>query len=268
MGIVVRPGVEYDDAKHTYTFNGEKLMGVSTVAKVGEDEAFGIASAWGFRIGYEGAVAVINDVGPSKALTDPAVMRDELKRRGLTPWSKRDKAAERGTWAHDILEFLAQNGGVPPAALLGGKNGGYVKGILQWYLDYRPEFVATEVQVASTKYLYAGRYDIRCELHNPDGAPWEWSDVYPPLCLVDLKTSKGIYPTTHFPQLAGYELASVEMGFPKTDAQFVLNVKEDGTYEFKRSNATEDHFLSYLHAARSIKDIHEKNPQTRKGRRK
>ena len=78
------------------------------------------------------------------------------------------------------------------------------------------------------------------------------------LCLVDLKTSKDVYPEQHFPQLAGYELASVEMGFPPTDAQFVLNTKADGTYKFVRSTATADDFLNYLAAYRSIKRLSKK----------
>lgn len=271
MSIVVRPGVEYDDAKHTYTYEGEKLMGVSTVAKVGEDEAFGIASAWGFRLGYEGAHDILfAEHEPKDYTLSKDELREALKRAGLTPWSKRDKGAARGTWVHDVLEHLAQHGGVPPAALMDTKEGGYVRAVLQWYLDYRPEFVSTEVQVASTEHLYAGRYDIRCWIDlarfKDDNRPKR--DVPgPALCLVDLKTSKGVYPTTHYPQLAGYELASREMGFPPTDGQFVLNVKEDATYEFKLSNATPEHFIAYLGAARAVKDLHAKNP-TRKGRRK
>jgi hypothetical protein len=75
------------------------------------------------------------------------------------------------------------------------------------------------------------------------------------LLLVDLKTSKRIYPLTHYPQLAGYELASVEMGFPATDAQFVLNTHADGTYQFSQSYATGEDFLAYLGAMRAIRRL-------------
>ena len=111
--MITRPPTVYDDAKHTYTLNGEKLESVSGIAKVGGAlEAFGIASAWGFRIGYEGAVHVVND---RQRHIPPFVsdeMRVELKKRGLTPWSKRNKAADRGNWVHDTLESLAQKGAV------------------------------------------------------------------------------------------------------------------------------------------------------------
>ncbi len=81
------------------------------------------------------------------------------------------------------------------------------------------------------------------------------------LLLVDLKTSKRVYPKSHFPQLAGYELASVEMGFPPTDAQFVLNTHPDGTYDFKRSWATPDDFIAFCDAMRAIKRLEDNDPE-------
>ena len=75
------------------------------------------------------------------------------------------------------------------------------------------------------------------------------------LLLVDLKTSKNVYPTTHFPQLAGYELAGVEMGFPPTEAQYVLNTHDDGSYSLIRSCATPEHFLAYLAAEKAKREI-------------
>ena len=82
--------------------------------------------------------------------------------------------------------------------------------------------------------------------------------------LVDLKTGKRCYPTSQFPQLAGYELASVEMGYPPTDAQFILNVKNDGSYEFAQSVAEPEHFLAFLSAQRAILDLKAKS-KTKKG---
>jgi hypothetical protein len=80
------------------------------------------------------------------------------------------------------------------------------------------------------------------------------------LCLVDLKTSKSVYPTSHMAQLSGYELASVEMGFPATDAQFVLNTHPDGTYDFVPSWSQAEDFLAYLGALRAIRRIEAGDP--------
>lgn len=269
---ITRPATEYDDPSHTYTLDGEELLSVSGVAKIGgATETWGIASAWGFRIGYEGAHEVLIQAGPRNDYPyfDKDQLRAELKARGLTPWSVRDKAADRGSWVHDILERLGQEGEVVTAGFLDGfseEYRGHVRAVLAWFLDYRPVFIATEVQVTSAEHGFAGRYDIRCLiseerlLERLGELTIEYRDVGDILCLVDLKTSKDVYPTTHFPQLAGYELASVEMGFPPTDAQFVLQTNPDGTYQFKQSWSEPEDFLAYLGALKAIRRIEANDP--------
>lgn len=276
-----RPGTHFDEASHTYTtVEGEGLLGVSTVSKIGGAlETWSVASKWGYKIGWQGALAVLSGDGTRPLAhaytndgTDQEIAWPEredlyqaLRTNGLTPWATRDKAADRGTWSHDILERLAQDNELPTAQWLAGFSDeyrGHARAVIQWYVDYRPTFVATEVQVASREHLFAGRYDIRCCI-NCHKLGWAYEDPHPAdaLCLVDLKTSKRIYPTTHFPQLAGYELASVEMGFPPTDAQFVLNTHPDGTYEFKRSWSEGTDFIAFLSALRAIKRIEAEDPE-------
>lgn len=271
-------------------------MGVSSVAKIGEaEEAFGIASAWGWRLGYEyahdlatehGALSPFDVVFPSKEgpktvrVRDRDSLREALSGRKMTPWGVRNAAQDRGNWAHDLLEALAQDSNSMPALVaamekVDDEYQGHARAILQWYLDFRPSFVATEVQVTSTRYGFAGRYDIRCKiaasvlLARLRNIPTHLRAVLTAaakllmwsLCLVDLKTSKRIYPLSHFVQLEGYELAGVEMGFPPTDVRLVLNTHPDGTYDFEASYATGDHFLSYLDALRSMRELKALDPE-------
>jgi hypothetical protein len=268
---ITRPATDFDGPSHTYTLEGEELLGVSTVAKIGGAEStWGVASAWGFRIGYEGAYEVLSQHARGIVTRQGSWpehsdnLRNELKARGLTPWSVRDKAADRGTFVHDILERLGQEGEVPSATEIDSTYSeeirGHVRAVIAWYLDYRPTFVATEVQVTS-KHGFAGRYDLRCfiDLHLRDELDLQQGDQRA-LCLVDLKTSKDVNPLTHVPQLSGYELASVEMGFPPTDAQFVLQTRPDGTYQFKQSWSTAEDFLAYLGALKAIRRIEANDP--------
>lgn len=299
LGVIDRPDVEFDPVAHAYKLEGEDVLGVSTIAKVGGvDDTWGIASAWGFRIGYEGANAVLHDHVESGRHGDTEgrwercllswpeddELREELKRRGLTPWAKRDKAAERGTNVHAVLERLAQDtADVPSHAeieAMPAEQRGHVRSIIRWFLAMRPTFVAMEVQVASRQHRFAGRYDLRvlidAERILPSIDPVRQdaqaeriralaADGKQALALVDLKTSKGVYPTTHFPQLEGYELASVEMGFPATDCRAVLNTGADGTFDpardFAVSWATCDHFVAYAGAMRAIRKIKACDPE-------
>lgn len=281
MSVVTRPETSFDGASHTYGIEGwadEDVVGISSAAKIGQAlEAFDIGSRWGFRLGYEGALDVlVVDDGRDIGEMTHAELRERLTAEGLTPWSKRDKAAERGNWVHDVLEHLAQDNIVPLMTRFEGEVLGHVKSVLGWYVQYRPSFVATEVQVASTTYGFAGRYDMRCRIkarklvHLFDGHETPMAervrlmctndlDV---LCLVDLKTSKGIFPTTHFPQLALYELAGVEMGFPVTDCQLVLNSKPDGSPAVLGASWVEPRdVVVFVEAYRTIKRITAADPE-------
>lgn len=289
-----RPDVDFDAVEHVYSIGGERVAGVSSVAKIGgADDSFGIASGWGFRVGYESAWDYLQ-ANPLPATKDG--LREELKTRGMTPWAKKDRAAERGSAVHDALEELAQNDTVPIPEKFAEDEQGHVRSVLKWYLHFRPRFVATEVQVASRTHLFAGRYDlrvlIRARLLLPlvDMPGMERLRQDPQavrirelaardelaLCLVDLKTSKRIYPETHFPQLSGYELAGVEMGYPATDCQLVLNTNEDGSFralpeknewdEWSADQAVSwsqpQDFVGLLAAFRTIKRLKAWNPES------
>lgn len=283
MSVINRPETNFDGASHKYTktATGDVLYGVSTVAKIGEaEDSFSIGSAWGFRIGYEGVNQLLLDSVPELAWGDPYDLRKELQARGLTPWATRDEAALRGNWAHDLLEALATDGtiNIDRMQRANDERQGHARAILNWFIKYRPRFVATEVQVTSDTHNFAGRYDIRCiidakrllyfadELKLNDQQREvirEYADrgVWP-LCLVDLKTSKSIYPTSHYVQLEGYELAGVEMGFPPTDLRLVLNTRPDGTFRFEAGYAKPEHFLVYLEALKAIRYLKEHDPET------
>lgn len=281
-GTIDRPDVPFNADAHSYHLaEAEGLpggtLGVSTVAKIGgAEDTWGIASAWGFRIGYEGAF----DLLPSGDYPDKDTLRAALKEAGLTPWATRDKAATRGSWVHDVLEELAQNGTPPDMDDMTDEVRGHVQSILKWYVHFRPTIIATEVQVASRTHGFAGRYDLRATIparrllplldplrDDPQAQRVRAlaKDDLPALGLLDLKTSKGIYPTTHFPQLEGYEGAGVEMGFPATDFRAVINTKPDGSFDPLASMAiswgTYDDFVAYLGALRAIRRIKDADPE-------
>src|SRR5271170_1130947 len=107
--MIERPNVIYDDKKHTYELDGVKLDGVSTVAKIGETEIWGVASAWAFRIGYEGAYDVLTDSAEWAGTPNPNIyaqqgkdaLREALKQARKTPWNKTDEAKDRGNAIHE-----------------------------------------------------------------------------------------------------------------------------------------------------------------------
>ena len=220
--VVDRPVIVCDDA-HVYTLDGERVPGVSTVAKVAANPAPLIA--WAFRIGREGA--------PNE-----------------TPWNTRQRAADRGNAVHDALERLALDGTVPNPDDYPEEERGHVRGLLAWFLATRPEFRACEVMVGSRAHGFAGRYDLEVE-YDADrlrqAGVERVDEVGTILALVDLKTSSGVY-VEHVVQLEGYEVARREMGYPPSDGRFVLRTDADGGWELVRSWAkAPEVFLPYLH---------------------
>lgn len=289
--VIQRPDVDFDAVEHIYKIDGEDVLGVSTIAKIGGAmETWGIASAWGFRVGYEGTFALLDGRSlESMGWTEEDDLRAALKDAKLTPWDTRDKAADRGSWVHDVLEELGQDGAVHDPGAFAAQHGeeaaGHARSVMRWFLAMRPDFVATEVQVASRTHRFAGRYDIRCRIRarlllacidplrtdaqavrvREAAEHDEWV-----LVLLDLKTSKSIYPTTHFPQLEGYEGASVEMGFPPTDVRVVLNTWPTGDFDPARDVAvswsTFDDFVAFLGALRAIRRIEAGDPEELRAR--
>lgn len=246
-----RPVIECDE-RHRYTLDGDRVPGVSSIAKVCASPDPLIA--WAFRIGREGAP-------------------DE------TPWNTRKKAGKRGDSVHKALERLAQHGEVPQPNDYPVEERGHVRALLRWYLDFRPRFEATEVVVGSRRHRFAGRYDVRCLIEGRrivDRLILEETtgerEYCPPAILAlaeegleasvlaDCKTSKAVYPTENFVQLSGYELGSVDSGYTPTDGQAVLNTSDDGTYRFAWSWSTADDFLAYLAAYNAREGIKAQDP--------
>lgn len=190
---------------------------------------------------------------------------DLLTRTKLTVNHIRDDAGTRGNNVHTALEQWAEDGILPDPSLYPPEEQGYVQGLLQFLEHVQPEVVGSEVMVGSLEHGFAGRYDLDFKLdeertvvfhRTPKRGP-QWATLPPGLYKADLKTSSGVY-FSHFKQLAGYEIAAVECGHPATDGQGVIHVNADGTYEFVRSIAVADDFLTTLAEWRSQEAMKER----------
>lgn len=113
----------------------------------------------------------------------------------LSPYSKRDSAATRGTDIHKDLELLVKGSKVEPTP----EN----IGVLNWWKDkgLSPEdVIACEVPLVSFKHQYAGTVDLIYK--DPETGKTR---------LTDLKTGKYVH-WTHFVQGEAYRQAYEEQG--------------------------------------------------------
>jgi hypothetical protein len=215
---------------------------------------------WGMGVGVEGVQELNRIVKNFDVLEytkeEVVALLTEYK---LTVNHVKGKAADRGTSVHAALEawYVQKTTGnispdgnayMPDPQFFPEEERLYVQGLVNFLTDAKLEPVASEVTVGSKSDGYAGRYDLLayyggeevCTHLTPKKEKRE--ALEPGLYLFDLKTSSGVYPGSHFRQLAAYAKASVECGYETPDDCAVINVQKDGRYMVKRSNATYEDF--------------------------
>ena len=123
---------------------------------------------WSARVVAERAAALKHSLGK---MSDADVV-DTLKG---APWSKSQRAMDRGTDIHAYLEFRL-NAWVPEELSEDAK--AYKQAADEWFDYYAPETIETELSVFGAR--YAGTGDLWCRIGDR-------------LTIVDFKTGKGIY---------------------------------------------------------------------------
>lgn len=275
-------------------YDGEPDIGwievpsVSTVVKVLDKPAL---PWWGMKVGIEGVITLFNQGQMGGAVHDDQIVMatwpewgtpevagldntvELLKRHGLTTNQVVKLAGDRGQSAHDALEAWAKHGTLPDPDIFVEDEQPYVRGLREFLIAVDAEPVDSEVMVASVEHGYAGRYDLRIRVpktttvafhRTPKKGP-QYAELQPGEYLVDLKTSKDVYPE-QCEQLEAYEHASVECGYEPTAARGVIKVgpfedKPEGSYKLVRSWATFADFEATLNKYRMAQAMHDRAPK-------
>lgn len=274
---VTPSGIEiaYRSDPRTYWVNGKEAVSVTTVLDVLNK---GGLTIWGMRVGIQGVLTLFErghlttevDWETEKECVavsagHPAsteLVEGLMKIEGLRTNDVKESASDRGQNVHNALEDWAKTGKLPRAHEFPPEEQGYVEGIVKFLEDADPTPVRTEVMVGSVVYGFAGRYDLEIELTETRKVrltpKQKWQEVPPGYYLIDCKSAKDVYPDTNFRQLGGYEGARLECGYPPTDAQYVLNVNGEGSYQFRKSTAKYGDFLDVLAVFRGNKNLAKK----------
>lgn len=144
---------------------------------------------------------------------DPTISIEEALR---APNKPRDKAGNKGSDIHRIIEAAAQGMEIDPEAY-SGEHRQHVNAYLQFCAEMPHKIVAAEQTVWSQEYKYAGTLDAIIEL--ADGRTM----------LVDYKTNKSVYPLDMAMQLSFYWVALAEKG-RTPDGMAIVHLRVDGTY--------------------------------------
>jgi hypothetical protein len=181
--------LEFDEAKHVYTVQGETVLSVTGVAAPKPGLVW-----WAAKMAADHVLENLK----------PGVPLDELEILSLADGAKRahnvisKKAASIGTLAHAACEQFAKaqlafSRGEPaayPEPPVNAQARASYETFVKWWTDHRIKIHDSERKVYSRTLKYAGTVDLFCEV---DGVA----------CIVDLKTSNQIYDD-YLMQLAAY----------------------------------------------------------------
>jgi hypothetical protein len=146
---------------------------------------------------------------------------------------KKEAAGQKGTDIHALIEerikkAIAEDGFIKE----NGAKEKQVKEFIQWAIDNKIKFLASELHLYSETYFLGGICDFVCEI---DGEIW----------VGDIKTGR-VYAEAFF-QMAGYQIMIEEMKlYPNIKGHIIIGLKNG--FEEKRSISNEDNKTAFLSA--------------------
>jgi hypothetical protein len=180
----------------------------------------------------------------------------------------REEAASRGTNVHkDSLHAMALGRPVPDFSEMTDEEKGYSMGVVGFFHDHDPETIQAEQVVADLELGVAGRFDLFCTPRaRCDDALCPCHYLLPgETARIDAKTSGYISAKAHV-QLGGYEHCAQVSGLDGSDAQWILQLAEDGAYRVILSHGTADDFRAALDVYRRSGRVGREANQARKAR--
>jgi hypothetical protein len=232
LEVVFMGPTEEKQNRHIYQVNGERKTGVTTYLGI-KDKSIGLVS-WATETAADYLVDKL-EKGEKITVADIYTAQDLHAQ-------KKQEAADIGTVIHDwcekyIKHKLKIKGFESPeipedeSAIIG------VNAFLDWEKEHKVKFVSSERVIYSRKYDYIGKMDIEAYV---DGD----------LCLVDLKSSNGLYNTVRA-QTAAYLKADEE----ESDREYV------GRWAIRLSKETEKEYIAKCNKKNKKRIIMGKGPQ-------
>jgi len=208
----------FNEAKHTYTIDNKIIQGVTGVCGVINKPAL---VPWAAKVGHDFLLANFEPGRPYDEI-EIADLAADMK---VAHRKQTNKAATIGTMAHNYIEgAIKYKLGVwdnKPKKPANKQALNAINAYAEFAKHYEIEYHASEPKVYSKLYGYAGTLDIDATINGKR-------------CIVDLKTSNGIYPEMWL-QTAAYQQARQEELGIKYDERWILRIGKDGEFETKVS---------------------------------
>ena len=235
--------LEFDERYHSFKYKGQKVLSVTAGTSVIDKSRPLIY--WAVGLFKNHLMENLNELIDDKKGGKIVELIEEASRQHSI---RKKKAADIGTQVHEWAEqfIKAKTKKDQPEIPKDPNVFNGVSAFLKWVDEYDVEFLSSERYVYSKKYHYAGIMDAEGIIRGKK-------------CVIDFKTSKGIYSEMRF-QVAAYQAAVEE----ETGKQYSGNKwlarfgKEDGEFE---AHEYDDHdkdfkaFLAALSLRRRLKEL-------------
>jgi hypothetical protein len=203
-------------------------------------------------------------------LTDPSLMWRRLNDEGLTYDKVRDLAGDQGTNVH-VLAFEALARDKPGVDFTGfdGREKALAAAVAKFWFDHEPKASQVEQVVYSERLGVAGRLDFKGRLlaqcDNPVCFCQDLRLDHPG--VIDLKTGGFISCAAHAQVGGGYPLLAEESGFGPSGWAAILQVFDDGHYEFFKAEGSPEAFEAAVETYRHAGKINGAAGKAREGRK-
>ena len=220
--------VNFYPNSHFYKINNERKISVTAITGIIDKSRPLIYWAVGLMRDY------LNEQLENGEIINSAFILEGSKQH--TKFLK--KAGDLGTQVHDWCEQFAKakmnktelpkiDKTFPKEVILG------INAFLDWYNKNKVKFIEIERLVYSKKYDYCGFFDALAKVNGK-------------LCLIDYKTSSGVYSSMNL-QLAGYRLALEEETKAVIDKNIILHFnKKTGEFTSFECDNYEDDRRAFL----------------------
>lgn len=214
--------VDFYPNSHQYKIDGQRVPSVtsalSCIAKPG-------LVYWSANVACQYLINILNN--------NSSITPQDIEIAHKQHLAKKEEAATSGTMVHEWAEGYIK--GAKPTFPEDQEVMNGVSAFLQWVDQHNVKFISSERFVYSLSRNYVGQMDAEAEI---DGK----------LCVIDFKTSKGIYKEMLY-QTAAYQKAAEEEGSRYTGGRWIVRFdKETGEFEAKQFDDLESDYNAFLAA--------------------
>lgn len=221
----IKVGFHFEKDSHTYTFDGRRMTGITSIISVLAKPAL---IGWAARMATEYLEANLVN-GKEYTESEWSNLFTEAKK---VHTNKKDKAAEHGTSAHELVESWIKD--KMAGNIIEDEKYQAIKKFTDWADENVKEFLFSERQMYNEEMFIAGTADFGAIMKDGERL------------IGDFKTSSGVYGIDYFLQCSGYKLLAEAEGDEPYDGCVITRLGKDGSFDVHYGYDTDSYEAAFM----------------------